>query len=448
MGHPSEEVLARYALDPSLVPDVPSIERHLAECNECRRRLSEVSLFDAALADQETWTNVDDHTEKSDNDLRAFAERIAHETAEATRLLAEFETAPAARFVWANLPARVPFRTAGVVLLLNERANAMCDRDPRYALAIAETATAIALQLSEDNYPMTALHEWRGCAWKEQANAFYSLGQFPEALNALTRAEREYDSLSHAGLGIVGVLYVRALVSYEQEDFAAAEELAELSARAARHLGATDRYMSARTLRGNIAFRAGDYARALTVFDEALKHGESSNSTLWIARESLNIGLCHLEMRSLREARRSLDIALRHFAALALEAERTRTKWALARLTFAEGQTDVGIRHLTDVVDDLLRRGMLTDAAVAAVHLAEMLASTGRSREVARILDGVVRTFTRAGKLTGALSALAYLKEATAAGAVTPTTASQVRAFLRRVDRRPELIFLPPDDPV
>ena len=91
-----------------------------------------------------------------------------------------------------------------------------------------------------------------------------------------------------------------------------------------------------------------------------------------------------------------------------------------------------------------MREGMLTDAALAAVHLAEMLHVTDRSREIPKILAGVVQTFIGAGKLSGALSALAYLKEASVAGIVTPAVFSYVRKFIARADQQPDLLFVPP----
>jgi hypothetical protein len=48
--------------------------------------------------------------------------------------------------------------------------------------------------------------------------------------------------------------------------------------------------------------------------------------------------------------------------------------------------------------------------------------------------------------LTGALTAIAYIKEAAAAGTLTPATVQSVRTFLRRVERQPDLVFEPPPD--
>lgn len=50
----------------------------------------------------------------------------------------------------------------------------------------------------------------------------------------------------------------------------------------------------------------------------------------------------------------------------------------------------------------------------------------------------------KAGHLTGALTALAYLKEAAAERRLTPEALKAVREYLRRVERQPDLLFVPP----
>jgi hypothetical protein len=46
--------------------------------------------------------------------------------------------------------------------------------------------------------------------------------------------------------------------------------------------------------------------------------------------------------------------------------------------------------------------------------------------------------------LTGALTALAYLKDAAAAGHIIASAFPQVRRFLARVERQPNLLFVRP----
>lgn len=442
MAHVTEEQLIRFALDRALADDAEGIERHLVECAECREVLASIRMFDDALRDPESWAEAADSP--GFEELRRLAENVATEDAEARQLLAEFDDAPAALFAWADLPSNPEYHTGGIVRALCKRANGMCERDPRYALVLAEAAIAIAAELLPSLYPAAALHEWRGEAWKEQANALRHLGRFEEAWAALDQAEIEYDSLKHAGIGKVAVSYLRALLLYEKEEFEPATRLAEASAAAALHLGSVDRYMRAQHLHGLILYRKNDIDGAIERFRGVLRYGESERSAIWIGRESLTVGNCHLLLGQLPEARDYLLNALRTFKTLKLDAEVSRTELAIARLLFAEGARNDAIVRLRKCMSDLASFAMVTDAAIAAVYLAEMMDAVGRRREVPKLLTGVVQTLVRGGKITTALTALAYLRETAKRGNIPPEVASHVRRFIGRTQYQPELLFVPP----
>lgn len=448
MAHISEDLLARYAVDRKLVHNVETVEEHLRTCDVCRRSLEEIRQFDELLADSDTWPGMtDDANSARFQKLRRFAAHVAEEDEEARELLAEFDDVPAATFVWADLPSNLDYLTGGVVRALCERARDMSDRDPRYALELADAAISIARQLSEDDYPKIALHEWRGEAWKQQAMALFCLGRFSEALQAVNFAEAEYNQLPHSGVGHVAVLYIRGCVLYEREDYEAATRLFDSSAAAALHLGEIDRYMAALHMRGVIHFEKREFNDAAELASTILRFGKENNSAAWIARECLTLGSCYVELADFAEARRYLETALRQFTALRFDTEVVRTQWVFGLLMFAEGKRVQAIQTLRRVVADFARLQMPTDSALVAVRLAEMLHATGRDRDIPQLLNGVVQTFTQAGKLTGALTALAYLREAVTCGRLTETLTSHVGRYLRHVDRQPALLFapLPPD---
>jgi tetratricopeptide (TPR) repeat protein len=446
--HPTEAVLGMYALEPSVTPNRPAVEAHLAACHDCRTTLGEIKSFDAALAEPDAWPerSADRHDSEALAELRAFATRSAQEDGEALRLLAEYEDPDSApRFAWDDIPSKPKYRTGGVARLLCKRANGMCIRKPLYALALAEAAAQISADLHDATYPRTTIHELRGEAWKEQANALVSLGRFEEALVALVRAEGEYRKLPHEGLGLVAVMYVRAYILAEQEQLDTADQLARESADAARHLGSTDRCMRALHLQAEIRFRRGDLRGAIELFASVLRYGEQTGDQQWIAREARALGICHIELMNPAEASSHLYTSLRLFTAMDSVVEVTRTNWALARLVFMQGSHDEAVRRLRGVIRELTEKGILTDAALAAVHLAEMLHATNRMREIPKLLAGVVQTFIAAGKLSGSLSALAFLKEASTEGTMTLAMCLYVRQFIARVERQPALLFAPPN---
>jgi tetratricopeptide (TPR) repeat protein len=448
--HLTEAVLGMYALEPSATLNRPAVEAHLAACHDCRTALGEIKSFDAALAEPDAWParSADRHDSAALAELRAFASRSADEDRDAVRLLAEYEDPDSApRFAWDDIPGKPKYRTGGIARLLCKRANAMCTRQPLSALTLAEAAVRISADLPDASYPRATIHELRGEAWKEQANALVSLGRFNEALAALAHAEGEYRRLPHEGLGLVAVTYVRAFILCEQEQLDAADRLARESADAALHLGSTDRCMRALNLQGEISLRRGDLLGAIELFTSVLHYGEETSDRVWIARETRALGVCHLELMNPAEASSHLHTSLRLFTEMDSAVEVTRTQWAIARLTFLQGNPDEAVRRLGGVVGELTNEGVLSEAALAAVHLAEMLHAMNRTREIPKLLAGVVQTFIDAGKLSGALAALAYLKEASTAGAVTPAVFSYVRQFIARADWQPELHFAPPPPP-
>lgn len=445
MEHFDERTLGLYAIDPTSMSRRFDIEAHVAACAQCRAVLEALRTFDSLLREPESWTGVSDVAAASPQDLRAFAVRAAAEDAAAVQLLDEFQKPDAAaRFVWANIPTKPGYQTGGVARLLCRMANGMCERDPLYALKLAEAASIISAELSDESYPRKTIHSLRGDAQKEQANAFRFLGRLPEAHQAITNAEQEYRKLPHEGIGLVAVKYVRGMIQYEQDDLEAAERSAHEAAEAALHLGAADRYMSARHLLGHVLFDRREYIAAATIFESILRYGEEKGDRVWIGRESLAVGGCYLEVGQNLEASRYLHEALRLFTELDFGSEMTRTHWAIARLIFAEGNTSQAIYRLRRTIVEFTEYEMFTEAAVVAVDLAEILHASGRLREIPKVLSKVVQTFMDAGKLTSALTALAYLKEAATTGTMSTELVAYVRRFVVRAERQPEVLFSPP----
>jgi tetratricopeptide (TPR) repeat protein len=320
----------------------------------------------------------------------------------------------------------------------------LCERDPLYALKLGEAATAVSFALADASYPRGTIHTLRGDALKEQANAFLSLGRLPEALHAVTSAEGEYGKLPQENVGLTAVKYLRGAIYYEQDDLHAAERAAFDAADAAQRLGAADSYMNARHLLGHVLFDRCEYDAAARVFEELLRYGHATNGEAWIARASLSAGGCYLELRRIPEADRYLHEALRLFTGLGFPADITRTRWWIARLIFLQGHSAEAIYRLRCCIEEFTRQEILTEAAVVAVDLAEILHAAGRVREIRKVLANVVQIFIDAGKLTSALTALAYLKDAAADGTMTPRLTAYVREFVRRSDRQPNLLFIAP----
>jgi KaiC/GvpD/RAD55 family RecA-like ATPase len=127
-------------------------------------------------------------------------------------------------------------------------------------------------------------------------------------------------------------------------------------------------------------------------------------------------------------------------------ADRASTEWGLARVVLHGGNPTEAVRRLRDVIAAFEQMGMVTDAALASLDMADAFLVLKRPEQIEKVARHAFRVLKKAGVVTGALTALAYLKEATASRRVSPAVIDGVRRFLRRVERQPELLFIPPPD--
>jgi tetratricopeptide (TPR) repeat protein len=220
--------------------------------------------------------------------------------------------------------------------------------------------------------------------------------------------------------------------------------MAERAEHGFAHLGDDDRRITALYLRATIKFESRSLGDAAALFRQVIEYGESMNSPLWIARGSNAVGKCEVHRDNLSEASMHFHKALALFRELGLEVERLTTEWGIAKVLLQSGKESEAIRRLRDVAAELERRGMVTDAALVGLDIADALLALGHARQIVELATRLFRAFTNAGMLTGALTAIAYLKEAAAAGRLTLDDVQSVRSFLRRAERQPALLFVPP----
>lgn len=447
-GHIAESELLLYAFDPSGVSAErrAAIEEHITVCGHCRTTLDFVSVTEDDLTDPDVWEPLVGST--SLESLRELANRIAVEDEEAERLLEPFFASPA-RTAMTNLHALGKrYRTGGVVRRLTARASSRCEIEPLDALTFAEQAIGISEALPDDTYPVKGVYELRGMAWKERARAQHLLGRLNEALDSLDRAERAFHRVRSASFGLANVMHVRAVVLYEQQRLDEAAALAERAEQAFAHLGDDDRRVKALYVRACIEYESQHLGRAISLFREVLQHGEAMDSATWIARASYAIGNCEVDRMNLGEASMQFHKALLIFRETGPAVDRLNTEWGVARVLLHAGKHAEAVRRLRDLSAEFDRHGMVTDMALVGLDITDGLLALGQPNEIVDLANRLFTVFTEAGMLTGALTAIAYVKEAAASGTLTPAALRTVRTFLKRVERQPELIFIPPPDDI
>ena len=202
--------------------------------------------------------------------------------------------------------------------------------------------------------------------------------------------------------------------------------------------------MKALFLRASIAYEARDLESAVTRFQQVMEYGESIEDPGWIARASSALGYCEVQRENLGEASLHFHKALALFREIGPESERVNTEWGIALILLHGGKRSEAIRRLRDAAAEFEKRGMVTDAALVGLDIADGLLAQGFQTQIVELAKHMFDVFTNAGMLTGALSALAYIKEAAAAGTLTTEDLQVARGFLRRVERQPDLLFVPP----
>jgi tetratricopeptide (TPR) repeat protein len=416
------------------------IESHVSNCAECGATLDFYSVAEEDLGDLAVWRPIIGSTAAA---MSAYANQCAAEDAEADELLQEFFAKPRKAAVL-NVRNLRKFHTGGVVRRLNARAHDLAASMPLDALIFADLAQVVADLLPDDIYPNKAVYELRGTAWKERANALLRLAKFDEALESLRLAEQAYEQLRSSGRGLAAVELVRAVVHYERGELQKAREHVELADHGYAHLGLERDRMKAVWLRGEIAYEALDYVAAAKIFQSVIKYGENISDAGWIARGSFCRAACELETGNLGEAVTLYHSALMIFRETGPAEYRIETEWGLARVALYAGKPTDAVRALRDVIAAFEDIGRVANVALAGIDLSEALLVLDRWEEIAKVAGHAFRVLKQAGHLTGALTALAYLKEAAAKRQLTPGTLKVVREYLRRVEREPDLLFVPP----
>ncbi|MBV9495088.1 MAG: tetratricopeptide repeat protein [Acidobacteria bacterium] len=432
-------------MEPATAP--PRIAQHVADCPVCRTEVEVYREVDAGLSNAESWSLFEDTDLPTayQESIRSLAAQIAEED-ELARTLLEHRIRKPAALAWLDVSNDPRLLSGGVVRFLSAAAHDALARETLDSLALADLAINVGSRLPVNTYAGNRLHDLRGNAWKERANALRLLGRYDDALHALDQASAEYAFVPASPLGPAIVTFIRASVYSERGLYDEAFRLAAQSARAFQHIGDVDRTMRARHLEANIHFHRREIRLARELYESILLWAESRNDSTWIARESLTLGHCALEEGSRSLAEERFARAWRLFEESGSSSESTRAQFGIGRVLLASGQLDAAVRHLSNVETQFRQLGLLTDAALVALHVMDAYCAQGDFRDIAIRSANLIETFAEAGMLTSALEAFAYLRESAGAGRTTSRLIEHVRQFVSRVEREPELLFAPPPD--
>jgi tetratricopeptide (TPR) repeat protein len=441
MKHYTEDDLARYAFDPAAFEARAELEEHLPRCSSCRETVEFIRTLDGALSDQTPWAVTEEFSDAQPlpKSLSELAGRIQDEQADARTwlmpLLDSLDT-----FRSAQIEDDPTFHTPGVVRVLGEAAEKLRQKQPLFALALADAGIAIGTKLAKQEALRSA--SYLGDVWKERAVALTLIGRFRDAEAAAANAEEHYKSdplATEHDLAIVQI--VRANLCVETDRLDEAEALAASAAYRFRSFGDTERFLSARILQGNIHYTRRDYRTAAVLYEELISVARNAKLDIVLARALANAGESRACLAEYEAAQRHFAEAYELWQELGHETDRVRANWSLANIRLNTGNIDDAINGFTAVYRDYEALGVINDAALARLQLAEALLIADRSSEVPDLLNNVVMNFSAEGLTRNANTALAYVREAIAAGALEPELIRDVRLYLQDLPFSPDRAF-------
>jgi tetratricopeptide (TPR) repeat protein len=380
MKHPSEDDLIR-----------GTQEEHLRECTQCRRIARTYEELTSALTTPLPWTT----------------------------------TASPHPF----LPERTV--TEEEIRGLLQRAHDQLEHDPRTALELVERAAA-RLPAIHDEQLQHYLASW---AARERANALRYLGEPHEALSAITLALTYAQQLRVGGFEEALNLYTIAAIHRELHQHEQALLAAQRAASLFNLFGEQARELHARFSIANTILSTGDHDRAIVEYRSLLER-IGNTDPIMAARVHHNLGNAYEQLGDTTAAREHLTRALHAYPTPAMITERTRVRWALARVRRTEGHVEKAIAALDEVVLATEDLGLHLDAALAALDTLDLLLESSDERTIPRA-TALAQRFLTAGLPQEAATAMAHLRHAATSEQLTPALLHATRAAIEHARTTP-----------
>lgn len=443
MSHYDEDELAQYVATRRTKDADAAVEAHLEKCAECAARLALVEPFEEGLRDALPWKLVPELETgpRMPESIRQAAVDLERERAEAYRLLAPVVISPIT-FTRAEIDRDPRFRRPAVVEALASHAEGMRERQPRFALQLADTAIALATRLDHAQaLPNPGL---LGRAWTERMIALILIGLFHDAENAAARAEAAFDRDPLSTPHDFAVVWLnRAAICIETGQLAAAELLASAAAQHFAEFGDLARLLKARLARGNVLYMQGRYEGAVYELEAVVRLARRQDDRILLTRTIQSLGE---SLAALRRYERAVTLFAEAHAIAeesGADLEKLRAIWSTGNVLLQTGEFREAMDRLEEARCGFEGLGVVNDAALVRLQLAEALLALDRHDEVHDVLSGIAMTFAAEGMTRNATLALAYLQEASAKGVIHAALLQHVRSYLEELPTHPARPFVP-----
>jgi len=391
---------------------------HLAECAACRQRFSgNVVTFDASAR------------RNREEEFTMVAARLERERDRAPDVVARYlRDTPVEE--WPRLAEMPELRNNAALEQMSEEVRRRLHRKPREALAIANLTASIAESLHPSQYPAVVLAQLKANAWKDRASTLRYLARYDEAIEAAERGEEAlapFASLEH-DRAIVRMVKGMALAQLELFD----EAHAILSAcrQLFRDYGDRKRYLQAGSAEAGSLYEADRISEANQLWLDLLPAAVEEGDIEFQARIHNNLGYCATRLNDYASANIHFSESIARFTDLGFAAEVARTERGAGLVLIARGQTTSGLTRLREARRDFAAIGMIEDAGLCALNIAEVLVERGDRMEARSLTQNVVDEFTAARMNESATSAVANLRDAIDVDDATAETVRTVHAFV------------------
>lgn len=319
------------------------------------------------------------------------AERLKNERATAGGVLETVEATPPA--AWPTLATRPEFQTNAALERLGEEVRRRLDRNPREALALAELATTIADGLPEKTYPAVTMAQIRAMAWKDRANALRFLGKIPEAFTAIQHAEEIVDKHDALALDRAIIDMVRALALVDTGRFDEARAIAITCASVFLEHGDLIRALNASMIEGQVLYETKRYADAYALYMSLIDIARATNDLSVEAGCNNNAGYCAVHLDEFKTANIHFSEAIAKFKDLGDSVNATRSHWGAGQVFIAKSQFENGLQHLEAARDAFTDFGMVEEAGLCGLAIAEALFSRGQDTQARELVREIAREF-------------------------------------------------------
>ncbi|HEX6159923.1 MAG TPA: hypothetical protein VF111_07140 [Thermoanaerobaculia bacterium] len=342
------------------------------------------------------------------------------------------------RSEWGKLAEREDLRNSGALEHLASEAAAHFGNAPEAALAVAQLATEIAGRLPGDAYPQIVVAQLRAHTWKDRARALCALSRYDEALESLSRADRELEPFGSVAHDQAMLALYRSIVLQHVRRFDEAEYQLAYASAIFRDHGDNAFYAKCALSYGNLLIRRGNHRKAREILLPLLGSANAEREATALTA----LAWCDVELGDASLALDRFAEAQRRWTALGRPIDAVRMQYGIGAALVRLAQLDTAVAQLTQARSALLRFGVIEEAGLAGLELLEALLLQDRAAEAKRLATRIVREFVAANLNRRAVAALAYLNEAIASTRATPEIVRSVSSYVVSLRHDPTRDFV------